>query len=307
MALFLTLFYKIIPLYVIIGIGFIAGRKLKIDKAHIGKLLIYVITPGVVFYGTAIADLNPANISLPLFFFGICCLMAIVFYKIGQWLWPNNATANLLGFSAGDANTGYFGLPVALALFGEQGLSLAILCGFGFILFENSVGCYLTARGQFTVIDSLKKIIRIPILYAFCLGLVFSFLHIELGTAVTSALSSFKGTYSVLGMMILGLNVANLEHTSFDFKFIGMNFLAKFIIWPILILGFIWIDNTYWSIFSQQTHQIMALMSLVPLAANTVVWATEFKVYPEKMATAVLLSTLVALFFIPGILSFFTF
>lgn len=304
MTIFLTLFYKILPLYAVILLGFIATKRLKVAKEHFGKLLIYIISPAVVFYGTATAQITLANISLPLFFFAVGCLMAFVFYQIGKILWPNNATANILAFSAGDANSGYFGLPVALVLFGESGLSMAIMAGFGFILFENSIGCYLTARGQFTPKDSLIKLLRIPTLYAFFLGIVFSILQIDLGNTIINTLNLFKGTYSILGMMIIGMNVSNIQHIDLDLKFVGLNFLAKFIVWPLLIFAFIWLDKTYLSFFNAELYPIMILMSIVPLAANTVVWATEFKVYPEKMATAVLLSTILALFFIPAVLSF---
>ena len=52
-------------------------------------------------------------------------------------------------------------------------------------------------------------------------------------------------------------------------------------------------------------YPVMIVMSIVPLAANTVALAVEFKTYPEKVTIAVLSSTVFALFYIPFMVTFF--
>ncbi len=54
-----------------------------------------------------------------------------------------NPLSNILAFATGSGNTGYFGIPVGIALFGEKVLPVFIIAGFGFILFENSLGFFL--------------------------------------------------------------------------------------------------------------------------------------------------------------------
>jgi predicted permease len=48
----------------------------------------------------------------------------------------------------------------------------------------------------------------------------------------------------------------------------------------------------------------MLLMSIVPLASNTVAFATKLGVHPEKSAITVLASTLFVLFYIPLFVTF---
>jgi len=68
----------------------------------------------------------------------------------------------------------------------------------------------------------------------------------------------------------------------------------------------VWVDNITLQLYNTSIHKVMILMSIVPLAANTVAFATELKAQPEKASLAVMLSTLFALFYIPLItLSFF--
>jgi len=51
MDIFLLLFTRLIPLYLIIGLGYIAGKKLHAEKETIAALLIYILAPVVVFDG----------------------------------------------------------------------------------------------------------------------------------------------------------------------------------------------------------------------------------------------------------------
>ena len=52
-------------------------------------------------------------------------------------------------------------------------------------------------------------------------------------------------------------------------------------------------------LYNNDIYGILILASIVPLAANTVTWATELKAHPEKAAIAVVISTIFALFYIP--------
>ena len=61
-----------------------------------------------------------------------------IFYLIGKMLFKDN-TKNLLALAAGTANTGYFGVPVAIELFGEGIIGILVVAIFGFTVFENSL------------------------------------------------------------------------------------------------------------------------------------------------------------------------
>ena len=113
MQIFLSLLIKIISLYVLILLGFIAGKKLNVKKESIASVLIYIVTPVVIFNSIVSTKITPELLLLPLIFFFCCSFMCLLFYVIGKSLFNNN-TKNLLAFAAGTANTGYFGIPVAV-------------------------------------------------------------------------------------------------------------------------------------------------------------------------------------------------
>jgi malate permease and related proteins len=103
--------------------------------------------------------------------------------------------------------------------------------------------------------------------------------------------------------MIIGMGLAGASWKSIDMSFISLTFLAKFICWPGLIALLIWVDRSSFRIFDTDIYHVLIIMSIVPLAANTVAIATELRTHPEKAAVAVLLSTIFALFYIPLIVS----
>ena len=299
MVFFLTLLIKLIPLYLIILLGFISSKVLKVNKESVASLLLYIIGPGVIFYGTANVELNLANISLPFLFFIISSLLCITFLYIGKLIWKDDSTKNILAFTAGTGNTGYFGLPVALVLFDYKLFSLAVLSCLGFVFYQNSIGFFITAKGNYSFKESVIKVVKLPTVYSFFAGLFVNLMNIDLGMTTIKTMEHFQGAFTILGMMIIGMGLSGIKSASFDYKFLSLAFIAKFLIWPLLIGMVIILDLEFFHIYNSDIYKIMVLMSIVPLAANTVVVATELKVHPDKAAIAVLLSTLFALFYIP--------
>jgi len=305
MTVFTTILLKLIPLYLMILLGYFAARRLKVQKESIAKLLIYIVVPVVIFSGVYTAKISVANLSLPILFFVICSLTALIFLAIGTFVFKKDSTKNLLAFTSGSGNTGYFGFPVILILFGNQAFSIAVLCSLGYVLYESSLGFFLMAKGNYTAKESLTRIVKLPSVYAFFVGLLFNYLNINLGEVATTTIESFKGAYTLFGMMIIGMGLVTVTIRHIDFKFLSISFLAKFLFWPVVILGIVFLDKTFSQFYSQDIYNVLILMSIVPLAANTVTFATELKVHPDKAAVAVFGSTLFALFYIPLMVSLF--
>lgn len=299
MALFISLLLRLLPLYAIIFLGFIAARYLSAQKETVARLLIYVISPAVVFWGAYTVPVNFANLSLPVLFFVIACALCLVFFLIGKLVYKNDPIKNILAFTAGTGNVGYFGLPVALMIFSDSVFSLVVLSVMGIIVYENTLGFFIAARGKNSFKESLTKTLKLPAIYAFAIGLLFNLAGIGLGSALVAVADYFKGAYSLLGMMLVGMGLSTVRRSSLDPKFISLSFLAKFIMWPVAMTTVIILDLNFFHFYGHQIHQIMILLSVVPLAANTVAYATEFKTDPDKAALAVMLSTIFALFYVP--------
>ncbi len=303
MDLFFSLFLRIIPLYALIALGYFAGKKLNAKKETVAPILIYIIAPFVIFNSIVTMEIKPGLLLLPVIFFIICSLMCLIFYFIGGRLFKDS-TRNILAFTAGSANTGYFGIPVAIELFGEEFLGIVVLCILGFTLYENSLGYFIVAKGNHTIKEAFYKLLKLPTIYAFFIAVFINFADIKLSKCLICFGGNFVGAYSVLGMMLIGLGLADMKSYRFDLKFLASTFISKFIAWPLITLLVIFTDNSWLHLFNFDVYKIMILISIVPLAANTVAFATDLKAQPEKASLAVFLSTLFGLFYIPLIAKF---
>lgn len=303
MAAALALFYKLIPLYITVVMGWVAGRYLEASGRHIAGIMLYMITPSVVFYGTMKAPLSPEVIALPLLTFGLSTAVGVGHLLLAR-RWLKDGSANIMPLAAGTGNTGYFGIPVALLLFGEAGVGLYIVAMLGTTLFETSVGFYLAARGRYGVLDCLRRVARLPSLYAFTLGVTLNLSGASIPDVFAPLFDNLRGAYSIFGMMIIGMGISSMRGLAGNIRFTGLAFFGKFVVWPLAALLFWWLDSQFLQLYGPGVYKALFLISITPIAANTVVIATLLDTSPRQAAGTTLLSTLFALAYIPLMVSF---
>lgn len=306
MTIFLTLLGKIVPLYFSIVLGFLSTFLLGCQKETIAKIMLLILAPILVLKATMSVTLDGATIFLPTFFFLLNSVLAILLLQVFSRIWSDN-TANLLAFSATAGNTGNIGIPLAILFLEPDLVDVFIFTILGSILYQNSVGYYITAKGNFTATQSIKKVLKLPVLYAFAIGIICNLYGIKIPEIFADYIVYLKGAYAILGMMLLGMGMEKIgANKSFDLRFITYALGMKFVVWPGLVLLFILIDQVWLHFLDPRFYMVMFLFSIVPLAANTVTIATLLDVKPEKMSLTVFISTIVSLFYIPFAIYMYT-
>ena len=305
MSLFFILLLKIFPLYVNIILGYFSTKLLDVKRESIASILIYILGPIVVSSATLSVKIDISILFLPVFFYIFCSAIAFISLYIFGKSW-NDPSGNILAFSAGTGNTGYFGIPLAIIFFPPYLADIYIFTVLASLLYESTTGFYVTAKGNFTVKESLNKMLKLPILYAFILGVILNLLGVGIPTEISSYTAQFKGAYGILGMMMLGMGLVGLQKGSdLDVKFISITFIFKFIFWPLAILGVIYLDREFYMFLNEDLYKVMFLFSIVPLAGNTVTLAVLLNAKPEKASFTVLLSTIVSVVYIPIVLALY--
>ncbi|MCB1681531.1 MAG: AEC family transporter [Rhodospirillales bacterium] len=301
MSVFFSLLVNLLPLYILIGMGFIAARYLKVDRQSLASLAIFMFMPIVVFGFVVKLEFQASYIMLPLIIFLVSIITGLVFLAVGKKVYGDN-TANLMAMCCSMGNTGYFGLPLVFLFFDEQQTAVYIFMMLGGSVYEATFGYYLAARGAFDVKTSLKKLAKFPALYAITAGFIANGLGYKPPELFETYWAYFKGAYVVLGMMIVGAALANINKLVFGPRFMALVFLGKFVAWPALIYAFIAFDNAVLGWYPQDIHNLILIMSLVPPAANIAAFAAQMNLKPEKAATTILVSTVFALVYIPAMI-----
>jgi len=295
---------KIMPLYVTIILGYLLVHIFHTKKEDIASLLIYLIGPVVIFIASYKVELNLAVAILPITLFILSSSISLISLKISNNFFNDN-TKNILAFSAGTGNTGYFGIPLAIMLLDDNLANIYIFTVLASLLYESTVGFFVVAKGHYNISQSLIKVLKLPSLYAIILGIAFNINQVKLSDNLLGYLDYFKGTYAILGMMMIGMGLKGLKNVGIDKMFIGFAFGIKFIIYPICTLFIIWIDSSFLHFFSSGLYKVMFIFSIVPMAGNTVAVASLLKVHPEKASFAVVLSTFISILTIPIMVAMF--
>ena len=168
-------------------------------------------------------------------------------------------------------------------------------------LAEITTGYYIGARGNHSVRDSLIKLLKLPALHAIWLALLWNAADMTLPAIAVEWWEKFTGAWVIIGMMLIGVALGKVETFRVDFKLIGWLSVVKFILWPAAAIGLVMFDIAFLGLLDRPAQIILIVMGTVPLAGNTVAYATQLDILPGEAATAILASTLLALVYIPAI------
>ena len=287
------LFLKIGMLIAVSIIGWVIGRKWKMSSKDISTLLVYVVSPFVIFSSILESPSNPGYFKYSIGAFLTSGLFAAGAYALANAFW-SCGKRNLFSFAGGTGNTGYFALPIILSLFEPSQWAVAIFIIIGVNIYEFTLGYFITAKGTFNTRDCVKKVLSLPIIYATIFALCFKYMGVAFHHEVLSFMDNFKGAYSVLGMMVIGMTLAPYGKPEFDWKFSIASIGWKHVCIPVVgVLFFTMLG------IDENSLLVIALMLATPMAGNVVVIANQLGVHPRIAATTVMFSTLLSIVSIP--------
>ncbi len=298
--MFIEVFSRVAFLIAVSLLGWYTGKKFKTNSKDISNLLIYVFSPLVCFILIVKSPVDVTYVTYAAVFYITACICSLfVLWYSKKLIWDDNRS-NLLAAAAGHGNVGYFVLPLAIGLLqgGNEGsiaIGIVVFIKVASSIYEFTMAYYLTARGIYTIRESLVKVARMPTLHAAILALIVKSMGIELPKVLVSGLDNFTGGYSVLGMMLVGMSLARFEKFSVDWKFIFYSLLWKHVLYAVLVITFF---STFFHL-SYAEKIVLVMVACNPLAGNISAVATALDVHPEKAACAIMISSVVAIITVP--------
>lgn len=300
-----VLFSNLVGLFLLIGVGFFAvrGEILPAEASKPLSTLLMKITLPATILTSMLRPFDPSflvlggwmialgTVLVPLF-----ALLSLVLSKVfrvprgrrGMWCCCTTFF-----------NNGFMGYPIALALFGEEGLTLTVIMGIPFTLLAYSVGakmvCMDRPEGGGGSI-SWGKVIFSTINLAMAVGLVLYFAQIQLPTAIKAPLVYLSDATTPLSMFITGMNLAQGRMTDVlrdrdAFTSAGVRLL----LFPLLAWG---VMRALPGIDPLVMGAALINMSMPSLAAATLL-GEEYGGCTQMAARAVFLSSLLCLGTIP--------
>ena len=288
------------PLYALILLGFVVGKTTDLDVKSIATLMLYAVLPIVMFGATAKMEFTPDYLLAPFIIASISVMASSIAYVTSRAIWgQQDKRHNLLGMLGVSSNATYFGVPIGLAILGQDYLSVFMMMVLPLFIFDCTLGYYYGLRGELDIKESLVDVLKLPIIYGAIFGLLYNFAGFELSQIMYDYWERFTGTVVILGMMLIGSGLSQIDHFRFDRSFfIGVCGL-RYILWPGFALLWVLLDVHVLQLLSDEIHTMIILIAACPLAANHVAYAVKLDLHPALTSCMILLTTLLALVFIP--------
>ncbi len=188
-------------------------------------------------------------------------------------------------------NTGNIGIPLGIALFGESSVIYTTLINIANVFVVYILGVYIYSRGSFSIRESLKNIIKIPIIPASIIAILINIYGLDFPKQIENLLK--MGAYGgiVLQLFLLGTFLYGIKITELDRRLLVGTLSQKFIIVPLMTLILLQFTN-----LSIYTKEIIFMEMITPLAVANINLASLYDCKPKSVSTLILISTIV---FIP--------
>lgn len=281
----------LLPLLILIFVGFLLQRKFAFNLKHLSTLITYCLMPVAVF-----ANIYDITIQMDLL---LKVLYYIVTYSIVMIL-IGNLFAKVLNLQKGESaalknsislmNSGNYGLPVSQLIFSQNPIGVAVQI---FVLvFQNlltySYGMYNLLSTTKSLKDIVISFLKLPVFHALILGIIFQVGHIKLSQVFLIPIHQISDSFAPIALILLGAQLAHIKLKLLHRAIMG-SLIGRLIIGPLIALGLIYLFH-----IDGVIAQSLFIASAFPTSRNTSTIAFEYDVEPELHAQIVLFSTLLS-------------
>ncbi len=300
-----TLLTSILFVYIFILLGYFGKRIFKADmnEKTLTLFSVYFLQPFVSMWGFSTAKLHSEHIIIPFIYLGIILLLLIPTLLIARFLFRDRKERAIFSIAGFVGNTGNIGIPLGLALFGEESIIYATLINIANVFVVYILGVYIYSRGSLSIKQSLLNIIKIPIIPASFVAILVNIYDIPLCGQIRELLK--MGAYGgiVLQLFLLGTFLYDLKIQNISKRLLFGTVSQKFIIVPLFALFIL--NMTTLSSFVQA---VIVMEMMTPLAVANINLASLYACRPRDVATLILLTTLLfipILFILSGVIQSF--
>ena len=288
MEIYIKLFEVLFPVFFIVGIGYILGKKNKnLDTSFITNysanfgapaLFIFAITSSGVKFSVFSEYFIYSIIALSSF-----AIVGIIFLLLMKKDYIRELPPFFL------PNTGIMGIPICLFAYGSLGMGVAASISSLVVLLHFTVNIFLASK-KFDINIILKS----PSSYAVIIAVSFLYFDLDMPKFVLNTVMLLGYAMIVLILMSLGISLTQLKVFSFKSSFISS--IGRVILGP--IIGFVIIK-----IFNLKGYPagVLLIQSSMPSAILTYLIASMYspKKIVDNISSMIVVSTLMSLITVP--------
>ena len=310
MAFFSSL-ESVIPIVLIIALGFILRKKSWFSDSfggNISKYIMNIALPASIFVSvlTHLTKQKLLSLSGGLLYGAISYALGyLISFALVKILKIRNGRKGIFINTIVNANTIFIGLPLNIALFGQESIPYFLVCYVLNTISTWAFGAFLISADPMNPDENKtkkkknwKKILSPPLI-GFLIALAILLLEFQVPTFFVSTFSYLGQTVTPLSLLYIGIMLcdAGLKSIHFD-KDTTIALFGRFILAPAIIVLLIFIGRTIepLPLLEQKT---LIIQTTVPALSILPILANEAKGDVKYATNIVTTSTLLFLIIIP--------
>src|SRR4051812_29573843 len=275
----------ILPVFLVIGLGFAYARKAKPDMSWVNRININVLAPALIFTALSSKSFDLAS-SGPLILgsIGVVLGSGLLAWPFAYLLHEDRRTfVPPIMFN----NCGNMGLPLAVLAFGQQGFSAMVALFTISNLLHFMLGVWIINHHA-----KFGRLLFSPMVISTIVGFIFAVTHPPMPEWLTLAIKMTGDAMIPLMLISLGVRLADVSWTSWRLGVIGgLVCPLTGIAMAALLTPVLGLDRT-------QSGLLILFGCLPPAVLNFMV-AEQFRQEPGKVASIVLIGNVLSIVFVP--------
>ena len=322
---FMVVFSNLLGLFLLIGAGILAVRLRILPKEaspYFSTLLLKITLPCTIFISLATKEYDPSFIKDSLLTLGIGLIAFPAMQLLGsagaRLLRVPEGKRGIWAYCCAYPNTGFMGFPICLALFGAEGLALAVIYNITFNIYVYSIGAMAIAgdgagdagdaagaasasgsaggQGAPAGRPSLKKVLFTGINFSVLLSLIFYFGRIPVPGPAVIPLTHLSNITTPLSMLITGIAIGQSRGAElFSDRDAWTASAARLLICPLLLFAVL----SHLPIRNRMIVSVVSVIMGMPVPGVTTVLAETYHGNLSMAAKLSLLTNLLSMVTIP--------
>lgn len=306
----LAILLKTLPFFMLIGLGWWAGRTRFFSPeatAYLTKFVFYFALSAMLFRFAA--NLSLAEIwdgPLAAAYLSACVVVYLLAVAVALWRRVTVEEAAVEAQCAVIGNTGFLGIPMLTVLLGAGAApTIILLLAIDLIVFSSVITLVITGRREGKVTLGLFRVLGIgllknPMIVSMVLGLLWSSSGMAVPGPVNDFLTILGAAATPGALFAIGASLA--ERSAERLAVAAWLTLCKLVLHPAAVAVAVFV------LFPVEPFRagVAVAAAALPVAGNIFILAQHYRVAPQRVSAAILLSTTASILTVTAVVAWVT-
>jgi len=287
-----SILFSILGIYIFILVGYVAKRQFKeqMDERTITLLSVYFLQVFLTFWGLLKRPIDTTLFMTPMIYLAVVLFALMLMLPLLKMLFSDQKERSIATVAALIGNTGNLGIPLGIAIFGEESIPYTTVINLANVFFVYTIGVYFYSRGTFSIKGSLLNIVKLPIIWAALFAITLNLVGYVPSDSVEKTL--MMGAYASMTMQLVlfGIYLYGVKIKELNLRLTYWNSGIKFILLPLIAFFVIRFTD-----LPTLVKGILFMELMMPLAVSNVNLAALYECRPKDTTAQVFISSVIFL------------